>query len=73
MKVKELRCPEDPRRLFSKMIQSGERPTVTEGNLIEFSCQNCKKMLRSQGEDVERVLHRYNLAGELVETVQDVL
>lgn len=73
MKVTELRCPEDPRRLFSKLIQAGGRPVITDGNLIEFACQNCKKTLQSQGVDVTRVLHRYNIAGELVETVNDVL
>lgn len=73
MKVMELRCPEDPRRLFSKLIQSGGKPAITDGNLIEFACQNCKKTLRSQGVDVARVLHRYNIAGELVETEHDVL
>lgn len=73
MKVTEIRCPEDPRRLFTKLLQSGGRPVITEGNLIEFSCQNCKKVLQAQGVDVSIVLHRYNIAGELVETVQDVL
>jgi uncharacterized UBP type Zn finger protein len=73
MKVIEIRCPEDPRRLFSKLIKEGGKPVITDGNLIEFSCQNCKKALTARGIPVARVLHRYNIAGELVETVQDVL
>lgn len=73
MKVTEIRCPEDPRRLFSKLIQEGGKPVITDGNLIEFACQNCKKTLLSRGVEVSRVLHRYNIAGELVETVHDVL
>jgi len=68
MKVKEIRCPEDPRRLFTKLIQSGGRPVIVEGNLIEFACQNCKKTLAAEGSFYTRVLHRYNIAGELVET-----
>lgn len=68
MQTVEIRCPEDPRRLLSKLLLSGGKPTVVEGNLIEFACDNCKKALRSSGQSVVRVLHRYNLAGELVET-----
>lgn len=72
-KVKEVRCPEDPRRLFTKLIQEGKRPSVVEGNLIEFACQNCKKSRQTQGLKVNRVLHRYNILGELVETFEDVV
>lgn len=68
MNVKELRCPEDPRRLFAKFIQTREKIVVTNDNLIEFACQNCKRNLRDDGEFVNRVLHRYNLLGDLVET-----
>lgn len=46
---------------------------IIDGNLIEFSCQNCKKALKDKGVIVSRVLHRYNILGELVETSQDVL
>lgn len=65
----EIRCPIGPKRLLSKLLMSGERPTVTDGNLIEFSCTDCRKELRTKGRSVSRVLHRYDLSGELIESV----
>ena len=73
MEVREIRCPEDSRRLFSKLILDVTHSKITNENLIEFACQNCKKRLRAEGITVNQVLHRYNIAGELVETVEDVL
>ena len=64
--VIEIRCPVGPRRLFTKLVQSGEVATITNDNLIEFACTDCRKALKRTGRDVHRVLHRYNLAGELV-------
>lgn len=65
----EVRCPIGPQRLFAKLRLSGDRPTVTDDNLMEMSCQDCKRRhLRSNGRPVDRVLHRYNIVGELVET-----
>lgn len=70
MTTVEIRCPVGPRRLFSKLLVSGEKPQVVEGNLIEFACDECKRTLRQQQTgQITRVLHRYNLAGELVETI----
>lgn len=69
MQTVEIRCPEDPRRLLSKLLLAGEKPTVVEGNLIEIACMACKHDLRREDPSVVRVLHRYNLIGELVETV----
>lgn len=68
MQTVEIRCPIGPKRLLSKLLVAGEKPRVTEGNLIEFACDDCKRTLRQQGNTVTRVLHRYDLAGELVET-----
>lgn len=65
----EIRCPLGPRRLFSKLLQEGERPKHVDGNLLEFSCDDCKKTLRKQGVTVFRVLHRYNLVGELISSL----
>lgn len=64
----ELRCPEGPRRLLAKTVVAGGHPVIVEGNLIELACDDCKKTLRQQGQPVLRVLHRFNLAGELVES-----
>lgn len=69
MKEVEIRCPTGPERLLSKLLISGGKPHITEGNLLEFACADCKKTLRRQGRPVYRVLHRYNLAGELVTSV----
>lgn len=64
----EIRCPIGPKRLLSKLLLSGDRPKVVEGNLIEFACADCKRTYRKGGRRVSIVLHRYNLAGELIET-----
>ena len=66
----EIRCPVGPRRLFLKMLADGRKLTITDGNLIELACSDCKKLLRVEhGILCSRVLHRYDLAGDLVESV----
>lgn len=58
----ELRCPANPSRLFAKVVT--ERPlTIVEGNLIEVACRDCAK-----DRGVRRVLHRFDVTGELIET-----
>lgn len=37
-------------------------------NLIEQACSDCARALRKERPDVFRVLHRYSLLGNLVET-----
>jgi hypothetical protein len=55
--------------MFARIRSEGTRPSYTEdGTCIEFSCRDCKASLGSDGEG-KRVLHRFNLIGELVETV----
>lgn len=66
MDTVEIRCPVGPKRLFSKLIRDGDRPKHVSGNLLEVSCDDCKKTLRRKGMQVFRVLHRYDLAGELI-------
>ncbi len=67
----EVRCPVGPRKLFTKLKLGEEFATyVADSNLIEFTCRDCAKALsRASGETV-RVFHRFNFAGELVETVR---
>lgn len=60
----ELRCPRNPSRLFARLRLRGEPVQIVEGNLIEVSCRDCR------GRGTDRVLHRYNVLGELVETVR---
>lgn len=68
MKTIEIRCPVGPRRLLSKVISEGGTPHIT-GNLIEFACDDCKRYERKSDPDVVRVLHRFDLAGSLVESL----
>lgn len=68
----ELRCPVgDPGRLFAKvLLDEDESHRVTSGNLLEVSCQNCRRKFRQEGRtDVDFVLHRFDILGRLVETV----
>lgn len=62
--IVEVRCPVGPQRLFTK-LRLGEETAryIQPANLIEFSCSDC-----SRHRD-ERVFHRYNFIGELVETI----
>lgn len=68
-RVIELRCPVGPRRLLAKSWVEGDGPQRAEGNLLELNCDDCKRALRKQGRQVIRVLHRYNVLGELIESV----
>lgn len=65
----ELRCPTGPRKLFAKLRLAGLPTPVTDDNLIELSCQDCRRRLRSEGRPVALVLHRFDIAGTLIETV----
>jgi hypothetical protein len=61
----EMRCAEHPHRMFGKLMQTAQA-TVVDGNLIEFSCPDCRKAAKLKPPVA--VLHRFNLAGDLVET-----
>ena len=75
----EIRCPypvvkEDgqcrPGQLFTVLRLAGEQPTfVQPGNLIEMACLDCKRQANARGERTRRVLHRYDFAGTLIETL----
>jgi hypothetical protein len=68
--VRELRCPLGARRLFAIMRQRGEQPKyIHPANLIEFSCYDCRHRLEQQGRSVQRVLHRFDVGGVLIETL----
>lgn len=66
----ELRCPNGPQRLFAKVLSDGEKPVITEYNWIELYCNDCKRIHNKKRgfEEIQRVLHRYDLAGTLMET-----
>ena len=77
----EVRCPVPyklpdghclPGKLFLKLRISGELPSyVHPDNLIELACEDCAKLMRRQGRQVTRVLHRFDMAGTLIETLTD--
>jgi|tagenome__1003787_1003787.scaffolds.fasta_scaffold20343818_2 hypothetical protein len=77
----EVRCPVDkplpggdcrPGRLLLKLRLTGCLPSfVHPDNLIELACTDCKEAARQAGYPVKRVLHRFNLAGNLVETLTE--
>lgn len=63
----EFRCPSTHGRLFGKNV-TDHRPTITDGNLLEFACGDCKREAKHRGEPAALVLHRFNCIGELIET-----
>lgn len=64
----DFRCPVEPRHLFLKLKSQGRPTPVVEGNLLELACDVCKKIQRQRQPDVIRVLHRFNILGEWIET-----
>lgn len=68
-RVVEIRCPVGPRQLLMKLRQSGESPHFSEDNLLELACRDCARNARAVDPRVRRVLHRFALSGELVESV----
>lgn len=66
----EVRCPNGPQRLFMKLLSEEAIPVVNiDLNLMELACGDCSRNLRKEGHDIFRVLHRYAMNAELVETV----
>lgn len=65
----ELRCPVGPKKLFTK-LKLGEEfgRYMFPQNWIEFTCSDCSKRIKRETDDLFRVYHRFNFAGELVET-----
>lgn len=65
---KEVRCPTGPRALLAKVLP-GEKKYVDNGQLLELACRDCAKLYRKNDPEVARVLHRYNILGELINTM----
>lgn len=66
----ELRCPNGPGKLLAKVFSAGEQPQyVHPANWIELACLDCKRARVRRGQDCQRVLHRFNIIGELIETL----
>lgn len=64
----ELRCPNLPKRLLGVMrISNEEQPKIVEGNLLELACRDCRTVVEvDQGRKPKRVLHHFNVIGDLV-------
>lgn len=63
--IVDLRCPEH----YGTLLLRIGRPVIVDGaNMIEVACKSCRNDLRRRGDAVFRVLHRYNVIGDLVET-----
>jgi hypothetical protein len=62
--VKEIRCPDDPRKLFLKIIVQQSVPRNLQSNLIEVSCPQCKRLTG------EVTFHYYTIDGTFVKTDQ---
>lgn len=75
----DVHCPGVPRgdgrgcfpgRLLLRIRQEGQQPTMVQpNNLMELYCDDCTRAVRRRGQRVKRVLHRYDFAGFLVETL----
>jgi len=69
IQIVEVRCPVGPRALLFKLRREGEIPRVSDGNLLELACRDCARNARQFDPDVRRVLHRFDFAGQLIESV----
>ncbi len=67
--IVELRCPVGPKQLLAKLRTDGEKAHVTSDNLMELACRDCARNAREYDPAVRRVLHRFDFAGELIESV----
>lgn len=64
----DLRCPVGPRQLLGKVLRESGRVPVDSSNLMELACRDCARTLRRSDPTVARVVHRYDLLGNLVES-----
>lgn len=59
----DLRCPESMGKLLGRT-----QAVALPGGVVELACNNCARRYRAAGAQVARVLHRFNLLGELLST-----
>jgi hypothetical protein len=64
----ELRCPEGMGKLLAKTSHEGPAALALAAGVVEVACSNCARAHRARGLFCARVLHRFNLLGELVGT-----
>lgn len=77
--VVEVRCPLGAKTLLAKVLaEKGGTARRTTENLLELSCRSCTRQARHEMADVGmstgfRILHRYDFAGQFVESVREPL
>jgi hypothetical protein len=65
-----LRCPVGPQRLLAVVRQTGDPHGITDGNLLEIACRDCRAIVaKEQGKKPVLVVHAFNVLGELVESI----
>jgi hypothetical protein len=65
----DLRCPHaDGGNHMGKLLGRTAMVAHPDG-LIDLACNNCARAYRRAGVDAARVLHRFNLLGELIATL----
>lgn len=69
LEERELRCPHGPKQLLAKVRANGDYRQITNDNVLEIACRDCARVARQKDPTVRRVLHRFNILGELVESV----
>jgi hypothetical protein len=70
VEIVEVRCPVGPQRLFFKLRLGTEVARMIQpSNHLEISCSDCARSLTRRAGTPMRVFHRFNFAGELVQTV----
>jgi hypothetical protein len=65
----DLRCPVGPRKLLARLRSEGFKPSIVPGNLMELYCRDCSRVAKNYDREIQHLLHRFDLAGDLVETV----
>lgn len=66
--ITEVRCPVGFRKLFLRL--QGQPINYVEGIFMELACSDCARESRKTDKSVRRVLHRYNILGEHISTVE---
>lgn len=73
----DLRCPVGPRQLLARVRSLGDHAelvfkdsplSLPDFPLLELACRDCAKFCRRDDPTVRRVLHRFNVFGQLVES-----
>lgn len=67
--IVDLRCPIGPKALLAKVVRQNDHHRMTSTNLLELACRDCRRTEKLRDPQVLQVVHRFNVLGELVESV----